>query len=218
MKCLLICDDHWHPGVVPSDGVKPLEAKGFSFDVVTDAGTFSPECLSNYPVVVLCKGEGWMTEETENAFIRYAENGGGLLAVHNGTVTTDANLALGRLLGCRFSYHPCDCPVMVQPLKPHPVTEGVEAFCEVDEHYRLEILSNDSDILMASYSPPQGEEHLYRENPYHNSPAWICPAGLVRTQGKGRVCVLTPGHHPAVWQNQQVQRLLENALRWCAER
>jgi type 1 glutamine amidotransferase len=94
----------------------------------------------------------------------------------------------------------------------------VEAFCETDEHYRLEILSNDIDILAASYSPPQGETALYQENPYHNSPAWLCPAALVRTQGKGRVCVLTPGHHPAVWQNPRFQRLLENALRWCAGR
>jgi type 1 glutamine amidotransferase len=92
----------------------------------------------------------------------------------------------------------------------------VGLFCETDEHYRLEILSPDADILLASYSPPQGEESKYQEAPYHNTPAAVCPAGLVRTQGKGRVCVLTPGHHLAVWHNAQFQQLLVNALNWCA--
>ncbi|MCL2128580.1 MAG: ThuA domain-containing protein, partial [Treponema sp.] len=125
---------------------------------------------------------------------------------------------LDRLIGCRFAYHPCGCPVTVQPLKPHPVTEGAGVFCETDEHYRLEMLAPDADILIASYSPPQGEKEKYGEDPYNNSPAWICPAGYVRTQGRGRVCVLTPGHNLAVWHNPHYQKILANALRWCAGR
>jgi uncharacterized protein len=105
--------------------------------------------------------------------------------------------------------------VTVQPIKPHPVTEGVGMFCETDEHYRLEILAKDADILIASYSPPQGEAEKYQEDPYHNTQAWICPAGYVRTQGKGRICVLTPGHLLPVWQNPQYQRTITNALNWC---
>jgi type 1 glutamine amidotransferase len=104
----------------------------------------------------------------------------------------------------------------VQPVKPHPVTEGVGLLCETDEHYRLELLTPDVDVLIASYSPPQGEESKYQEDPYHNTPAAVCAAGYVRTQGKGRVCVLTPGHYPAVWHNPHFQRTLSNALRWCA--
>jgi type 1 glutamine amidotransferase len=89
-------------------------------------------------------------------------------------------------------------------------------FCETDEHYRIEIIEPDVDVLIASYSPPQGEESKYQEDPYHNLPASICPAGLVRKQGKGRVCVLTPGHCPDVWINPHFQRTLSNALHWCA--
>jgi type 1 glutamine amidotransferase len=214
MRVLLLCDDYWHPGNVPVDGCKPLEEKGFSFDAVTSG--FDPKTLNDYRAVMLCKGEGWMTDAEQRSFTDYVNNGGGLLAVHNGTVTGERNITLGRLLGSRFAYHPNNCPVTVQPLKPHPVTEGVGLFCEVDEHYRLDILSDDIDIIMASYSPPQGEESKYGEDPYHNSPAWVCPAGYVRAQGKGRICVLTPGHLPQVWQNPHFQRVLENALRWCA--
>jgi len=41
------------------------------------------------------------------------------------------------------------------------------------------------------------------------------PGGWTRTEGVGRVCVLTPGHNLEVWLAPPFQRLLERALRWC---
>jgi len=222
MRVLLICDDYWHPGQVPIEGVAPLKQDGFEFDVVSDAKDFKPEMLSPYPVVLLVKSDqvsqedksSWKTEAVQKAFIDYVEKGGGLLAVHSGLVGCNENKGLEQLIGCKLTYHPHDCPVTVQPLKPHPVTQGVGVFCETDEHYRLEILSPDVDILAASYSPAQGTPDKYEEDPYNNTPAWICPAAYVRTQGEGRVCVLSPGHLLPVWLNPQFQRTLANALRW----
>jgi len=164
MRVLLICDDRYHPGDVPIAGIAPLEGKGFEFDVITDANQFKPEALADYPVVLLCKCDQvsqsdqtpWKTDAVQQAFVGYVENGGGLLAIHTATVRGKQTETLDRLLGCRFIKHPNACPVTVQPVKPHPVTEGVGLFCEVDEHYRIEILSDDADILMASYAPPQG--------------------------------------------------------------
>jgi type 1 glutamine amidotransferase len=224
MKVLLICDDYWHPGQVPIDGTAPLSEQGFRFDIITDAGDFKTDMLSGYSVVLLSKCDevsqkdkgSWKTKEVQQAFVDYVEAGGGLLAIHTATVAGENTAILDNLLGCKFAYHPHDCPVTVQPLKPHPVTKDVGSFCETDEHYRLEILASDADILIASYSPAQGEESKYEEDPYNNTPAWICPAGLARTQGKGRVCVLTPGHHLAVWRNPQYQKTIANALHWCA--
>ncbi|MDR0443546.1 MAG: ThuA domain-containing protein [Treponema sp.] len=224
MRVLLLCDDYWHPGQVPIDGITPLAERGFGFDIITNADDFSLDMLAKYPLILLSKCDevsqadkrSWKTDAVQKAFIAYVENGGGLLVVHTGTVSGEHTQALDLLIGCRFLYHPHDCPVTVQPVKPHPVTEGVGMFCETDEHYRLEMLAPDADILIASYSPPQGEESKYKEDPYHNTPAWVCPAGYVRTQGKGRVCVLTPGHHLAVWRNPHFQLTLENALRWCS--
>jgi len=223
MRVLLICDDYWHPGQVPVDGVAPLKERGFQFDIITDANEFKAEMLEKYHVVIMSKCDeispadktSWKSSAVQQAFIEYVENGGGLLVVHTGLVAGENTEALDRLIGSRFSYHPQDSPVTVQPVKPHPVSDGVELFCEVDEHYRLDIIADDIDVFMASYSPPQGDEAKYTEEPYHNTQAWIGAAGYVRTQGKGRVCVLTPGHHLAVWHNPQYQRILENALRWC---
>ena len=208
MRILLICDDYWHPGNIPADGISPLGDNGFQFDVITNARDYRPGMLSDYSAVILAKCDqvskddesSWKTGEVQNDFISYVENGGGLLAVHSGIDAGKETEALDRLIGCRIINHPNACPVTVQPVKPHPVTEGVELFCEVDEHYRLEIISPDIDILMASYSPE-----------------CICPAAYVRTQKKGRVCVLTPGHNLSVWLNPQFQKTLVNALNWCAK-
>ena len=224
MRILLLCDDYWHPGQIPMDGAAQLQDQGFQFDSIVNAGDFLPEALRNYPVVLMAKSDqasredktSWKTEEVQQAFIDYVENGGGLLAVHSGTVAGEHTEKLNRLIGCRFTYHPQACPVTVQPIKHHPVTEGVGMFCEIDEHYRLEILAPDADILIASYSPPQGEPARYGEDP-QNTEAWICPAAYIRCQGKGRVCVLTPGHTQAVWQNRHFLKTIANALRWCSK-
>ncbi|MDR2572142.1 MAG: ThuA domain-containing protein [Oscillospiraceae bacterium] len=223
MRVLLICDDHWHPGDVPTEGVKPLEGKGFEFDVVTDMIGFDYSTFSEYSVILLCKSaevkdsgrEDWKSPAAGRAFVDFVEGGGGLLAVHSATVAGADSDILDRLIGSRFTFHPERGPVLVQAVKPHPLTEGVEAFCEVDEHYKLEILSDDADIFLASYSASQGEESKFATEPYNNAPACICAAGYVRVQGKGRVCVLTPGHLLPVWLDVNFQRLLENALQWC---
>jgi len=222
MRILLLCDDEYHPGEIPINGMKPLEAKGFSIDVISDTTDFDPSVLESYDAVVLSKCDhvtinnltSWKTPQVQDAFVQYVEKGGGLIVTHSGTVKGENTAVLDKLAGCAFAYHPNNTPVTVGMLKPHPITEGVKIFTEVDEHYHLEILADDLDILASSYAPAQGEESKYESEPYFNAPAHIAPTVLVRTQGKGRVCVLTPGHHLAVWLNPEFQQLLENALRW----
>jgi type 1 glutamine amidotransferase len=225
MRVLLICDDYWHPGKIAVEGIAPLEQNGFQFDTILNVNDFSVEMLPQYSVVLMCKmdeisqtdKQPWKTETIQKALVNFIENGGGLLAVHSAVVQGENTETLDKLIGCKFIGHPNACPVTVQPVKPHPVTEGVGLFCETDEHYKIEITAQDADVLLASYSSPQGEVSKYQEEPYFNTPAAVCPAGYVRLQGKGRVCVLTPGHNSGVWQNQQFQRLLANALHWCGK-
>ncbi|MCL2266208.1 MAG: ThuA domain-containing protein [Treponema sp.] len=222
MKALLLCDDYWHPGQTAIDGIAPLKENGFEFDIILNANDFSVNMLKQYPVVLMCKSDEvsqtdkqpWRTDEMQKAFIDYVEGGGGLVAVHSTAVNSKNSKAFDDMIGCRFLGHPNNCPVTVAPLKPHPVTEGVELFCEVDEHYRIEITAQDADVILASYSPQQGDEKKYQEEPYFNTPAGLYPAGYVRTQGKGRVCLLSSGHLLPVWLNPQFQKLLKNAINW----
>jgi len=220
----MLCDDKAHPGKVRIDGVAPLKEKGFDFTVITDAKEFTPDMLMDYPVVLLTKNDHssnedhspWKTEAVQQAFVEYVENGGGLLAIHSGVCGGDATDKLDQLIGCRFTHHPRANPVTVQPLIPHPITEGVGMYCEVDEHYHLKITADDVKVLIAAYAPPQGTPDQYESSPNENNPGGILPCCLIRTQGKGRVCAYTPGHRLPVWLDPNFQRTLENAINWCA--
>jgi len=219
MRILLLCDDRYHPGHIPALCLKPLKDSGFTTDIIQNANEFDAANLSNYAVVIISKSDHtsnkdlspWKTDAIQNLFVKYVENGGGLLVNHSGTVAGTNTDTLNKLIGCRFTYHPPRCPVTVQPIKPHPITKGVRMFCETDEHYHLEILATDIDILAAAYAPPQGKE---AEAGY--DPGGIVAATYVRTQGKGRVCVLTPGHTAEVWNNYDFRLMLTNGLNWCA--
>lgn len=78
-----------------------------------------------------------------------------------------------------------------------PICAGVEAFTEVDEHYFLHFDDPAAEVFLHSRS-----EH------------GVQPAGWMRRIGRGRVCVVTPGHNRAVWLQPGFQRLLKNALAW----
>jgi len=226
MRVLLFCDDFYHPGKVPIEGMEPLGNKGFSIDVISDTTDFDPGILYDYNVVIMSKcdhiskdnNNSWKTPKVQAAFVDFVEKGGGMLAVHSGIVcgTETDTSTIDNLVGCYFKFHPNNCSVTVAPLKPHPITEGVKIFCEVDEHYHINILADDIDIIAASYVSAHGDTTKYESEPYNNYPEYIAPSAYVRTQGKGRVCVITPGHTLDVWHNPEFQKMLENALNWCA--
>ena len=41
-RVLMLCDDFWHPGQIPIDGVAPLAELGFKFDIISNANEFKP--------------------------------------------------------------------------------------------------------------------------------------------------------------------------------
>ena len=80
------------------------------------------------------------------------------------------------------------------------MTDGVEIFTVHDEHYFMSPLSADAEVFLQSQSA-------------HG----LQPAGWTRSEGAGRVCVLTPGHNLEVWLHPEFQKLLLNACRWTAK-
>lgn len=207
MKVLLVNDDYWHPGKVSDEGVKPLERLGFAFDTVSDGASFPASALGEYPVILFGKsGNGtaddqskWITPAVRRALADYVRGGGGLLAVHSGTASYDGMEDMHSLLGGLFMTHPPQLAVTFEPKAGHPLTEGVHPFTAVDEHYFMDMAEGHADVFLTGSSR-------------HGA----LPAGWTRTDGRGRVCVLTPGHNLDVWLNPNFQRLLQNALNWCA--
>jgi len=224
MRVLLICDDYWHPGETPIEGVTPLSGRGFDIDIITDANEFSTDILNKYPVVMLSKCDevsnkdkaSWKTNSIQQAFVDYVTSGGGLIVIHTGLVAGEETKILDKLIGSKFASHPAESMVLVQPIKPHSIVKDVEQFCEQDEQYWLDILADDIDVFMASYTEYKKEDNNDNCEASENVAPYIATAGYVRYEGKGRVCALTPGHNVQVWHNNQYQKVLENALYWCA--
>jgi uncharacterized protein len=207
MRILVISDDHWHPAVTPRAGFAPLEAEGLAVDWIENAADWSAEKMQSYPLVVLIKSNNvsstdtskWMTREAEQAFADYVRQGRGLLAIHSGTASYCEMGILRGLLGGVFTHHPKQCPVTCEPKAGHPLTAGAETFTVMDEHYMMEMDDPNVDLFLTTSS-----EHGTQ------------PGGWTRLEGKGRVCVITPGHNTEVWLQPSFQAMLRNALAWCA--
>ena len=207
MNVLALCDDYWHPARTPRAGLAPLAEAGFAFDFIENAADWSAARMADYAVVLFTKSNNvsaadttaWMTDEVQQAFVDYVRGGGGLLVVHSGTAGYQETPALRRLIGGVFSHHPKQCPVTVEPRAGHPLTAGSMAFTVQDEHYFMDIDDTGVDLFLTAAS-----EH------------GVQPAGWTRSEGAGRVAVLSPGHNVEVWLEPAYQTLLRNALLWCA--
>jgi type 1 glutamine amidotransferase len=208
MQILVLCDDYWHPARVPREGLGALKEGGISFDWIENAVDWSTERLAKYPLVILTKSNnissadqnGWMTDAIQAAFVEYVRKGNGLLAIHSGMAGWGEMPVLRGLLGGVFEQHPPQCPVTVEPRAGHALTSGCEAFTLQDEHYFMALDDAQADVFLTTKS-----EHGAQ------------PGGWRRSEGAGRVGVLTPGHNVEVWLHPSFQAVLANTLRWCGK-
>ncbi|WP_186326046.1 ThuA domain-containing protein [Paenibacillus sp. Y412MC10] len=212
MNILVLCDDQWHPADVVKGGLKPLRAGGFNFHYIleTDAEWQDSleRLLTEYDLLILAKSnrvsavkeQPWLTAQTGGLLQHYISGGGGLLVLHSGTVGYRDIEDVRGLVGGVFHHHPEQCPVTVEPEQDTEITRGVRGFTLQDEHYFMDMTDqSDVNIFMVTRSE-HGEQ----------------PGGWTRTEGEGRVCVLTPGHNLAVWLHPGYQQLLRQALTWTA--
>lgn len=207
MRVLVLTDDYWHPASVVREGLAPLAAQGYDFDWMQDGSAWSAAGMADYPLVILSKSNDttqadktpWVTPDVEQAFADYVRAGGGLLALHSGTVYKDTEI-LRPLLGGTFIEHPKQCPVTMTPEAGHPLTAGVTAFTAQDEHYQMAMAPAVTDIFLTTTS-------------VHGTQ----PGGWTRTDGAGQVAVLTPGHNVEVWLHPSYQTLLGNVMAWLSQ-
>ena len=206
MRTLVICDDYYHPARVARAGLAPLEDRGFTFDWIEHAGEWSAERMRAYPAVIFAKmnhvsaadQQPWVTEEVQDVFVDYVQQGNGLLVIHSGSAGYENMPALRGLMGGVFTQHPPQCPVTVEPRAGHHLVSGSASFTVKDEHYFMELDDREADVFLTTVS-----EHGTQ------------PGGWTRTAGAGRVCMLTPGHNVEVWLHPSYQAVVENSLRWC---
>lgn len=204
MKALVLCDDYWHPAGNARGGLSAMP--GLEPDWIEHASQWPRHRLQAYPVVILSKWNHvseqdlrpWADAAVQQAFVDYVHGGGGLLVIHSGAAGYRDQPVLRALMGGAFTHHPDPCPVSVEPCGSHPLQAGLAPFAVEDEHYFVALDDANSEVFLRTVSA-------------HGSQ----PGGWTRQEGKGRVCVLTPGHSLAVWLHPQYQGLIARALQWC---
>ena len=77
--------------------------------------------------------------------------------------------------------------------------KGVNDFTERDEHYQVEVFAEGAEKLFETTSETGG----------------VQTGGYVKEAGRGRLCVLMPGHTMAVWENDNFRQMVLNAIAWC---
>lgn len=206
MRGLILCGDKFHPAENVHRGLSWVEDIGVQPDWVENPENWPSGEIIAYPIVILAKSNHvsagderpWMTMAAQAAFAKYVRQGGGLLAIHSGIAGYEEDALIRGLLGGVFSNHPPQCPVTVSPKTGHPMTTGMSAFTLPDEHYFVTLDDLQVDVFLTS-SSQYGQQ----------------PAGWRRSEGSGRVAVLTPGHNLAVWQHMSYKMLIANIVRWC---
>jgi type 1 glutamine amidotransferase len=206
-RALVLCDDLWHPAVIARRGLKALGGFGFDFEWLENGDRLSPARMKEFPVIILDKSNvmsakdkrAWLTKDLLHALCKHIRRGNGLVVVHSGTAGYAELPVMRSMIGGTFVHHPPQCGVTVEPKRRQPLTIGVAPFTVEDEHYFVKL------------DDAQAEVFLLARSEYG-----VQPAGWTRAEGKGRVCVLTPGHSLKVWLHPSFQALLLNALRWAA--
>ncbi len=211
MKASVLCGDRWHPAEIVREGLEPLRTADITLDFTTEPEEWSPERIAAYEVLVLCKSCGksatpaanedrdWLTDEIQQSLRGYVEQGGGLLVCHSGTVGYREKPTIFGLVGGVFDHHPPHSDVTLRYSGGFGRADGEPTTIQIhDEHYFVST-TNDIAVFLNSESE-KGTQ----------------PAGWTRRQGKGRVCVLTPGHFVDVWLHPVYQQTLRDALAWCA--
>ena len=197
-KILVICDDIYHHEEVLREGLAFLDA---------DYTNIPDRPFEDYAAVILAKDdvvskenkEPWLSAEIEKKFEDYVNNGGGIIFLHAGTVICKKSEILKNIAGCAFITHPEQCEVGFCLTEKNEFTAGAADFTEMDEHYFIDFTAKDAGVFLLSKSA-NGEQ----------------PAGYSRKHGSGRVCVLTPGHNLNVFKNTHYQKIIQNAVNFCA--
>ena len=210
---LFLLGGMWHDFDGFTNAMKPIfEAEGYrvestyDLDILKHIDQYSYDLLVSYTCFTKHRpdhndtGPEKMTDDQLRGLTRWVREGGSLLAAHSATVIGDSDLELGRLLGGVFISHPQPFTFTVIPLTgEHPITAGLDAFEIQDEFY---IQRYDPTVEMHMATLYEGKLH---------------PMAWSRTEVKGRVVHIAPGHFPEVWNHPTYQRLMLQAAAWLTE-
>ena len=183
------------------------------------------------------------SEALRAGFEALLESGKGMVFLHHAIAGWPLWPEYGEVIGGRFFYRPAECRgqaaldsgyrhdvahSVTVLAEDHPIAAGLPSvFPLKDELYLYEVFDQSiTPLLSSDYSFTNN--HFY--SAYHAvtgkmfcNDDWPHPAGSsligwTKTAGASRICYLQPGDGPDTYASEHYRQLLENAIRWAAEK
>jgi len=141
----------------------------------------------------------YMSAGQEDAIIDNIRNRGmGFLSLH--CAFWDTRPKIREMLGHEQGFHPHVQSVLLKKFnQEHPITKGMEPWCEDDEQFFAKVKKPDYTILFHNEGTRDHRESH---------------AGWCFDYGKGRVVQLLPGHTEFVWEHPKYQELILRSALW----
>jgi type 1 glutamine amidotransferase len=138
----------------------------------------------------------WLTEELDEKIVRFAQEGGSILAWHAGMAGYPVESGYIKMLRGYFDYHPPGLQEVTYMVREGEKT-GNHTFTLMDEQYFVGCDQANTEIDL--WSTGLDGDSL---------------AGWKHSYGKGKVCCYTPAHTREGMLNQNVSGLLAERLQW----
>lgn len=205
-KILLVTDGFFHPtyfgrlalhkalsSPLPTgEGVGVRE--NLSFQHVSSLEKLPPD-LESFAALVLHYHHKTISDGALGRLDSFAQNGGGILAIHAATASFKKSLLYFKILGGRFIGHGIVENFEVKKVKDG-IFAGIENFVVKDELYIHEL-------------EPSIEIHFTAKHEGKNIPVvWTYQ------YGQGKICYAVPGHTTATMKNPIYQQILQRGLEW----
>ncbi len=198
---------HCLPRVFQGTGVTPhftLDVRALSAEnlakvdllVILRDGLMRPQTSADSDYV-------WMTQQQQDAVVRFVNQGGAFLNLHNSMGLYPDSGGYLALVGGRYIGHgPLERFRVEVVDHDHPITRGIGDFSVADEQH----------------TPPYDADkvHLLLRN--RSDDGQTAAAGWCYEPGKGRLCHLANGHTREALSHPTYERLLRNAIAWCLRR
>jgi type 1 glutamine amidotransferase len=192
------------------------EAKCFTTKVTDLPDTFNYKELKRYDVVV-SNWNSWpdndfrMTAEWENDFLKYVNEGGGVVSIHAGASSFYGwkeyhQMGIGRW-GKETRHGEQTKGKVCEFEQASPITKSLLNFYIVDEIWEKADIYPGSKVLASISATDNRDGHLINE-----------PAVFVNSIGKGHCFYTILGHNERALLNSGLRTILQRATQWAAGR
>lgn len=207
-KLVALVGDYYHPADYLSKALTMLSQPDWQLEIYTRVTEVDWKHLPDYDLFMLATwgkvgpesdGEYWITEYQQQKIADFLAAGKKLFLLHSGIASYPRTGLLRKISGGHFVKHPSEeQELRVYKTMETEFTAGVSEFVIKDEQYFMEISADQITPFLAAESEKYGESI----------------AGWFREYKSGQVFVLTPGHNLAVLENEMMQRLIKNIIKY----